>query len=296
MKRMIVFLAQLRRRLLGLALFTRIPAVLAIGAAVAASLLAHVSGHRARAGFLITLAAWIAAAGFYYTTQLRPYFSRPITYLQSLAVDSISCCSLRVARRFARCSGRSASRLSLTATRKWLPLALIGGVTVGGLYALFFRESGGRLAVHDAHAVRSFAHLYFTPTGFGVALLGYALIVWRSFWRAPALILTSPRSHSFFLQAADNPRAVLAGPPFPGRHPAICARLRRGRGAPAAVFRLSWAMGVTPWRRRARIAVGLAIVGLLGRDVSPRRHCHPIAYRIRRHHSPARAYGRAIRR
>src|SRR5262245_33092303 len=67
------FFGPVAASLLGLALFTRFPAVLAVGAAVAASLLAHVSGHRPRAGFLLTLTAWSAAAGMYYLTQLRPY-------------------------------------------------------------------------------------------------------------------------------------------------------------------------------------------------------------------------------
>ena len=78
------FFGPVAASLLGLALFTRMPVVLAIGAATAASLLAHVAGHRARAGFLVTLGAWLAAAAMYYTTQLRPYFARPIAYLQSL--------------------------------------------------------------------------------------------------------------------------------------------------------------------------------------------------------------------
>ena len=258
------FFGPVAASLLGLALFTRIPAVLAIGAAVAASLIAHVSGHRARAGFLITLAAWIAAAGFYYTTQLRPYFSRPITYLQSLTsthllmlgAGCVVFCALLWAIRKPPVAD---------ATRKWLPLSLIGTVTVGGLYALFFRESGGRLAVHDAHAVRSFAHLYFTPTGFGLALLGYALIVWRSFWRAPALILTfTTFAFFFFYKLRITPEQFWLARRFLDvilPFALVCA-------AAAALLPLSF---VFPGRwashrgvALARIAIGLAIVALLG--------------------------------
>jgi hypothetical protein len=75
------------------------------------------------------------------------------------------------------------------ATRKWLPLALIGAVTTGGVYALYFREPGGLLAPQDAYSVRMFADLYVTRIVLGLAIAGYALVVWRSFWRAPALIL-----------------------------------------------------------------------------------------------------------
>lgn len=183
---------------LGLALFTRFPEVLAVGAAVAASLLAHVSGHRARGGFLITMAAWTAAAGTYYLTQLRPYFSRPVSYLQSLEPIHLVALAAGAAAASALIWASRRPRVA-AAIRRFLPLALIAVVTVGGVYALYFREPGGRLAPHDAHAARIFAHLYFTPIAFVLALAGYALVVWRSFWRAPALILAITTLSVFFL-------------------------------------------------------------------------------------------------
>src|SRR5215203_1311181 len=78
------FFGPIAASLLGLALFTRFPVVFAVGGAVAASLLAPVNGHRVRAGFLLTLTGWVAAAATYYLTQLRPYFGRPVAYVQSL--------------------------------------------------------------------------------------------------------------------------------------------------------------------------------------------------------------------
>ena len=51
------FFGPVAASLLGLALLTRFPVVLAVGAAGAASFLALVSGHRVRAGFLVTLTA-----------------------------------------------------------------------------------------------------------------------------------------------------------------------------------------------------------------------------------------------
>jgi hypothetical protein len=191
------FFGPIAASLLGLALFTRLPFVLAVGAATAASMLAHVAGHRVRAGFLVTLGAWVIAAAVYYTTQVRPYFVRPIMYVQSLepihliplAAGGAALCALLWAIRKPRVAAL---------TRTWLPVALIAAVTTGGLYALFFREPGGRLAPHDAHAVRMFAHLYFTPIAFVLALAGYALVVWRSFWRAPALILAVTTFSMFF--------------------------------------------------------------------------------------------------
>ena len=182
------FFGPIAASLLGLALFTRFPVIIAIGAAVTASLLTRVAGHRARAGFLVTLAAWVAMAALYYTTQLRPYFARPIMYLQylqpihlvPLAAGAAGIAALLWAIRRPRVT---------EATRTWLPIALIVAVTAGAIYALFFREPGGRLAPHDAHGLRVFVYLYFSLLAFSLTIVGYGLIVWRAFWRAPAMIL-----------------------------------------------------------------------------------------------------------
>lgn len=191
------FFGPIAASLVGLAIFTRLPAVIAVGPVVLASLLAHVGGHRARAGFLVTLALWIGAAVAYYMTQLRPYFSRPISYVQmlqpvhlaALAVAGAATCALIVAVRQPRIAA---------ATRTWLPRALVAIVAVGSIYAMYFREPGMLLAAHDAHAFRMFADLYVTRIALGLAVAGYALVVWRSFWRAPALILTVTALSLFF--------------------------------------------------------------------------------------------------
>jgi hypothetical protein len=249
--------------LLGLALFTRIPAVLAIGAAVFATLLAHVSGHRARAGFLVTLAAWIGAAGLYYTTQLRPYFSRPVTYLQSLASTQLvllaAGCAVGGVLVWAIRKPQIAAM-----TRKWLPVALIAIVTIGGVYSLFFRESVGLLAVHDAHSVRSFARLYVTPAGFGLALVGYALVVSTSFWRAPALLLTiTAFALFFFYKVRIYPEQFwLARRFLDVILPSVLMCAAAAALLPlSSLFSGTWASrrGVTA----ARVAAGVAIVGML---------------------------------
>ena len=182
------FFGPVAASLLGLALFTRLPVILTVGAAVAASLLAHVSGHRTRAGFLVTLTGWLAAAGIYYTTQLRPYFGRPIAYLQSLEMIHLIPLAAALTAVGGLLWAIRTPRVA-AATRTWLPRCLIAIVTASAIYALYFREPGGRLAPHDAYAVRVFADLYFTRIAFALAVAGYALVVWRSFWRAPALIL-----------------------------------------------------------------------------------------------------------
>jgi hypothetical protein len=169
--------------------FTHLTVVIPVGVAIAASLLAPASGHRTRAGFLFTMVLWLAAAGIYYTTQLRPYFTRPITYFNSLGPAYLAV--LAVAATVV-CTAVFAIRRPANAAfvKQWLPIASALTVVAGGVYALYFREPGGHLAPHDAYSVRVFSYLYVTPVAFVLALVGYALVAWRSFWRAPALILT----------------------------------------------------------------------------------------------------------
>ncbi len=191
------FFAPIAASLLGLALFTRLPALLAVATAIGASLLARDADKKARASFLAVLAAWLVAGGVYYMTHLRPYFNRPIAYvgtlydmqLAALAAGALAFVFLLWAIRLPPVA---------QATRVWLPRALIAAVAVGAVYALLLREPGGRLAPHDAHALRVFADLYFTRIALGLAVIGYALVVSRSFWQAPALLLTISGLSLFF--------------------------------------------------------------------------------------------------
>ena len=58
------------------------------------------------------------------------------------------------------------------------------------VYALYFRQPGGKLADYDAYALRTFAYLYLTLPALLAALFGYALLARRRFWRDPALFVT----------------------------------------------------------------------------------------------------------
>ena len=112
--------------------------VLAVGAAVAASLLAHVSGHERgpdfshdggmdrRGGNVLpdTIAAVLQPAN------LLRAVSRADPP-RALAAAAAAACALIWASRRPRVSA---------ASRTFLPIALIAVVTVGGIYALFFRE------------------------------------------------------------------------------------------------------------------------------------------------------------
>ena len=69
-------------------------------------------------------------------------------------------------------------------------MLLAAAVASGTLYALAFRHPSGKLAVHDAYALRTFAHLYLTVPAVIAAVVGFGLVVRDRFWRDPSLCLT----------------------------------------------------------------------------------------------------------
>jgi hypothetical protein len=73
---------------------------------------------------------------------------------------------------------------------QWAPAALALGLIAAAVYAYYFRHAGGRLAEHDAAALRTFTNDYVTLPALVAALLGFALMARRSFWRDPALFTT----------------------------------------------------------------------------------------------------------
>lgn len=175
--------------LVGLALFVRLDAVLLVGALVATALLAG-SGRRVwPAAFAPALALSVAAAWVYYTVVMRPYAAQLVGFLanlpRGLVVSSAGAAAAAGAlvwlgRR--RWQGRR--------WNAWMPGLLAALVLGQAAYAYFFRRAGGRLAVHDADALRTFAAYYVGPWGLAAALTGFALTIRRLFWRSPAFFLT----------------------------------------------------------------------------------------------------------
>jgi hypothetical protein len=73
----------------------------------------------------------------------------------------------------------------------YLPLAIAVALALLGLYALYLRQPGGRLAAHDAFALRMYANFYVTVPAVLAGLLGYLLYARRGFWRDPGLFATA---------------------------------------------------------------------------------------------------------
>jgi hypothetical protein len=184
------FFAPVAGYLLGLLLFLRYDVVLGIAGVAAGLGLAFFQGKRPRASFVVVLALVAAAALPYYLVMMRASAAYPVAFVRNLAWWHVT--ALAAAALAAAAAVIAGSRLPhfRAAVVVLTPLALTIVVVLLALYALFVRHPGGRLAAHDAYALRTFTNLYFTLPALLAALIGFALLARRVFWRDPALILT----------------------------------------------------------------------------------------------------------
>ena len=184
------FFAPIAGILLGLLLFLRFDTVLAIGGIGAGVMLGTVAGLRPRWSFAIALALFSAAAAVYMLGPMRAYahypldFVRHLPWWQALALLALGALVLVAAPLAAR-SAPLRDRIV-----RMLPLAVAATVCLAAVYALFLRHPGGRLAAHDAYALRTFANFYVTVPVVLAAAVGYALYARRLFWQDAALFLT----------------------------------------------------------------------------------------------------------
>ena len=170
---------------IGLSLFAHITSVLAVAGTGLAALLGRAGGQRIRLDFLVPLGLITAIAGGYYLQILEPYAARPIAYLNDLqplhfallASGAFTIGTLVLALR----------RPTYAAiAERWVPSILISSIWIFAGYALFFREAGGTLAVHDADGLRTFTNYYLLPLGLAAALLGWTIIAHHNFWTGSA--------------------------------------------------------------------------------------------------------------
>lgn len=188
------FFGPLSGLLLGLLLFLRIDAVIAIGAVVAAAVLAWVTRRRIGPGFVVALAVSAGLASWYLFDLMAPYTALPIVFAQHLGP-----------RALAGAAGGGVGFLLVAVLRRrvaslvetWVPRLGLAGLWGLAAYAYFFREPGGRLAVHDAMALRSFAW-YVTGAGVFAALAGISVLAWKRFWHDPLFFTTAGVFSVFF--------------------------------------------------------------------------------------------------
>jgi hypothetical protein len=139
---------------------------------------------------IVTFALVAVPAVFYFFGTMRAYADLPIVWLSAIpawqfvagiAASALGLILLRVA------ANNVSIRLALI---EYLPLSLAAVLAVLGLYALLFRHPGGKLAIHDAYALRTYANFYVSVPAVGAALLGFGLHARRSFWKDPAFFVT----------------------------------------------------------------------------------------------------------
>ena len=175
--------------LLGLLLFTRVDAVIAVAAVLATTMLVRAVGVKLEAAFLVPLGAMALAAFAYTVTVLAPYAALPMSFAKNLTglhTGLIAAGVLLLLAAYPLASVPAVAR----AVRTWLPRILAAGMVAAAVYAFFLRVPEGRLAPHDANSLRMFTW-YLHPAGLAASLIGLVLVTWRRFWRDPAFLLTT---------------------------------------------------------------------------------------------------------
>ena len=184
------FFGALAGALLGLQLFLRFDVVLAIGAFSAAAALAAFTRERVGWSFGFALAVTGVAGLSYLAGPMRAHSARLFLYTSNLGgwtLVVLVMLAFVLFRLLLRWIAWSEPRAA--AVRRAVPIGLAAAVVGLAIYAYFFRHAGGRLAEADAMAFRTFAW-YITPWGVAAAVAGLALLIQRSFWREPELMLT----------------------------------------------------------------------------------------------------------
>jgi hypothetical protein len=252
------FFGVLAGALLGLLLFLRFDAILAIAAIVGANLIVGARGQRLTIGFFATLAAAMTLAAFYMFGPMRAYATYPTEFVKNLQwwyVVLIIAGGLGVVGVFALAPRRPLMRRAL---EHGLPATLIVVVWVLAVYAFFFRTPAGKLAYENAYALRMYATFYVTVPCLAAALAGYALVVRRRFWLDPAMVITITVFALFFFY---KPR-VVAEHFWASRR--FLAVILPGTLLLASAT-ATWGMGEGPRRRRTVSgAIGIVFIVLMG--------------------------------
>jgi hypothetical protein len=184
------FFAPVAGCLLGLLLFLRLDTGLAIVAVGVAAALGILVGRSPRRSFWAALIVPSFFAAVYMLGPMRAHWERYRIFLDTLAIwQYVLGIGIGVALLALLAFSRRIPRLDAWTTRI-APTVIAALGAFAALYALYLREPGGRLAAHDAYALRTFANVYVTVPGVLAAILGFFLLARRHFWHAPALFLT----------------------------------------------------------------------------------------------------------
>jgi hypothetical protein len=252
------FFAPVAGLLAGLLLFLRVDAVFGIAAIVAGAAAGTLHGARTRLSLWLALSTTSTVAAFYLLGPMRAHMERPIIYLSNLPwAGYLALAAAAVLLAVILVGAPRMPRLGARAGR-WLPTLLALLLVSAATYALFFRHPAGRLAAHDAYALRTFAEFYALIPAVLAALAGYAIYARRSFWKAPEFFLAVfVFGFFFFYKVQIVPEHFWMARRFvPVILPATLVL--------AAALAFGEARGGGGRRRILQWTVGLLFIGLLG--------------------------------
>jgi hypothetical protein len=190
------FFAPVAGVVLGLLVFMRFDAILAWAGVGATVVLMLFHGRRPKLWFLVPVSIATAALAVYIWMVMRPGFSRFAVFFENLrpihlAIIGVAAIAAGVLLSLSR------NRRVAHAVTTWAPPILAAAVVGAAVYAYFFRVPAGRLAPHDALSLRTFTW-YFPRVGLVAAVGGFVLLVWKRFWRDPALLIVTA-VYAFFV-------------------------------------------------------------------------------------------------
>lgn len=191
------FFAGVMGGLCALLIFLRFDAVVAFAGFAAASALRWIVDRRApRLAFVLPAVASFVLALFYYVGPLKAYF-----WIYSANMPSTTMLAAAVVIPLAVVIAAGTQRRWLAPPlTKYLPLGLAVVLAALAAYALFFRESVGRLAEEDAHALRMFRERYVYWPALIASLAGFGIVARQRFWRHPAFFVLFAMFSVFFFR------------------------------------------------------------------------------------------------
>lgn len=263
------FFGPVTAALLGLLLFLRIDALLAVGAVLVGMAIGFAAGHRTRWTFWVPLSAAVVLNVMYLFGPMRAYIELPVVFLSNFTWWEYAALALAGAAvliaLFVSVQSARASRVIV----EWVPRVAIAGVLLCAVYALLLRHPGGKLTDYDAYALRTYANFYVTLPALVAALVGYALVARTRFWRDPAfMVAVTGYSLFFFYKIRIVPNHFWMARRFV---PVILP----GTLLLASAAALMGARGRGRLARAIRIPIGAAFVGLLA--IAYARQSKPIA-------------------
>ncbi|MCL4847084.1 MAG: glycosyltransferase family 39 protein [Acidobacteria bacterium] len=188
------FFAPVAGLLVGLLLFLRYDVVLAVAGIFAALVVARVNRQRVGWGYAAVLVPLLGTAFVYLVLVMRPYAEYPLRFTRE-AGGALVAGAMLLAWLAAGWFGRhEAWRRGVV---RLAPAGLVVLLVGLAIYAYFFREAVGRIALHDAMAFRTIAW-YVTGWGLAAIVASAALVVPRLFWRDPAFFVVASTYCVFF--------------------------------------------------------------------------------------------------